>query len=100
LLGLEKPNGVSIKNYKLEQQECGTSGLVNDLTFTYIYKKVTDFLNSQRLKEIDSISHGPERNTSTLILLFLGCNIVVDFPVTGKCTLLFMVVRRKEQLAS
>lgn len=100
MLGLEQPNGVSIKNYKLELQECGTSGLVNDLTFTYIYKEVTDFLNSQRLKEIDSISYGLERKTSTLILLFLGCNVVVEFPITGKCTLLFADVRRKEQLAS
>lgn len=100
MLESEQSNEVPIKNYKLELQECGTTCLVNDLTFLYMYKKVTEFLNSQRLKQIDSTSYGLERKTSTLKLLSKGCNIVAEFPITGKYTLLFADVRRKEQLAS
>lgn len=46
MLELEQSNVVPIKNYKLELQECGTACLVNNLTFIYIHKKVTEFLNS------------------------------------------------------
>jgi len=36
------------------------------------------------------------RKTSTLKLLSLGCNIVAEFPITGKFTLSFADIRRKE----
>lgn len=68
----------------------------NGLTFRYIHKKVIEFLNSQRLKQLDSVSSALKRKTNTLKLLSLGYSIIAESPITGKFTLSFAVIRRKE----